>query len=56
MSAYPSGEQWTISHGDQEAIVVEVGGGLRTLPGRRRSTSWPATASTSRPPPAGASC
>ena len=29
MSAYPSGEQWTISHGGQEAIVVEVGGGLR---------------------------
>ena len=30
MSAYPSGEQWTISHGDQEAVVVEVGGGLRS--------------------------
>ena len=29
MSAYPSGEQWTISHGEQEAVVVEVGGGLR---------------------------
>ena len=29
MSAYPSGEQWTISHGGQEATVVEVGGGLR---------------------------
>lgn len=27
---HPSGAQWTISHGDQEAIVVEVGGGLRT--------------------------
>jgi aldose 1-epimerase len=26
----PSGEQWTISHGTQEATVVEVGGGLRT--------------------------
>lgn len=30
MSAYPSGEQWVISHGGQEATVVEVGGGLRT--------------------------
>lgn len=26
----PSGAQWLISHGDQRAIVVEVGGGLRT--------------------------
>ena len=26
----PSGEQFEIAHGDQEAIVVEVGGGLRT--------------------------
>ena len=26
----PSGEQWTIRRGDQEATVVEVGGGLRT--------------------------
>lgn len=25
----PSGAQWTITHGDQEAVVVEVGGGLR---------------------------
>ena len=25
----PSGAQWTIRHGDQEAVVVEVGGGLR---------------------------
>jgi aldose 1-epimerase len=30
MDRYPSGEQWVISHGDQEATVVEVGGGLRT--------------------------
>lgn len=26
----PSGEQWTLRHGRQEATVVEVGGGLRT--------------------------
>jgi aldose 1-epimerase len=26
----PSGEQWTIKSGDHEAIVVEVGGGLRS--------------------------
>jgi len=26
----PSGEQWTIRHGDHEAVVVQVGGGLRT--------------------------
>jgi aldose 1-epimerase len=25
----PSGAQWTISYGDQEAVLVEVGGGLR---------------------------
>jgi aldose 1-epimerase len=28
---YPSGEQWTLRHGDLRATVVEVGGGLRTL-------------------------
>ena len=28
--AHPSGEQWTIRHGDHEAVVVQVGGGLRT--------------------------
>lgn len=28
-AALPSGAQWTISHGEQEAILVEVGGGLR---------------------------
>jgi aldose 1-epimerase len=28
---HPSGEQWAIRHGDLEATVVEVGGGLRTL-------------------------
>jgi aldose 1-epimerase len=27
----PSGEQWTIKSGDHEAVVVEVGGGLRSL-------------------------
>ena len=26
----PSGAQWTIRHGDQEVVVVEVGGGLRS--------------------------
>jgi aldose 1-epimerase len=26
----PSGEQWTLRKGRQEATVVEVGGGLRT--------------------------
>ena len=30
MSILPSGEQWTIRHGDHEAVVVEVGGGVRT--------------------------
>ena len=29
-AAPPSGDQWTIRHDDQEAVVVEVGGGLRT--------------------------
>ena len=29
-STPPSGEQWTISHGDHEAVVVQVGGGIRT--------------------------
>lgn len=28
--APPSGEQWTIGHGDHEAVVVQVGGGIRT--------------------------
>ena len=28
-AALPSGAQWIISHGEQEAILVEVGGGLR---------------------------
>ena len=26
----PSGEQWTIASGDHEAVIVEVGGGLRS--------------------------
>ncbi|WP_270886751.1 aldose 1-epimerase family protein [Pedococcus sp. 5OH_020] len=30
MSVPPSGEQWVIRHGEQEATLVEVGGGLRT--------------------------
>jgi aldose 1-epimerase len=30
VSVLPSGEQWTIRNGDHEAVVVEVGGGLRT--------------------------
>jgi aldose 1-epimerase len=28
-TVYPSGEQHEISHGDQRAVIVEVGGGLR---------------------------
>src|SRR5262245_1734340 len=31
MGAIPSGEQWTIKTGATEAVVVEVGGGLRAL-------------------------
>jgi aldose 1-epimerase len=34
--ALPSGEQWTIRHGDHEAVVVGVGGGLRTYTFRGR--------------------
>ena len=30
VSTFPSGEQWVLRNGRQEAIVVEVGGGLRT--------------------------
>ncbi len=30
MQRSPSGEQWTIAHGDEVATVVQVGGGLRT--------------------------
>ena len=30
----PSGEQWTIRHGDRVAVIVEVGGGLRTFADR----------------------
>ena len=30
VSTFPSGEQWTLRSGRQEATVVEVGGGLRT--------------------------
>ncbi|MGD0196354.1 MAG: aldose 1-epimerase family protein [Solirubrobacteraceae bacterium] len=30
MSRAPSGEQFELSHGDQRAVVVEVGGGLRS--------------------------
>jgi len=44
----PSGEQWTIRHGDHEAVVVEVGGGLRTYAFRGRAVlagyppeAWP---------------
>ncbi|QSB14443.1 aldose 1-epimerase family protein [Natronosporangium hydrolyticum] len=29
-TVHPSGSQWTISDGAQEAVIVEVGGGLRT--------------------------
>jgi aldose 1-epimerase len=30
VTTFPSGEQWTLRRGRQEAVVVEVGGGLRT--------------------------
>lgn len=36
MSVLPSGDQWTIRHGDHEAVIVEVGGGLRTYVFRGR--------------------
>jgi aldose 1-epimerase len=36
VSVLPSGEQWTIRHGEHEAVVVEVGGGLRTYTFRGR--------------------
>ncbi|MEO8749045.1 MAG: aldose 1-epimerase family protein [Allobranchiibius sp.] len=29
-TVFPSGEQWTIQHGDHEAVIVGVGGGLRS--------------------------
>ncbi|MBO1765989.1 aldose 1-epimerase family protein [Allobranchiibius sp. GilTou38] len=29
-TALPSGDQWTIRHDDHEAVIVQVGGGLRT--------------------------
>ena len=32
----PSGQQWTIRHGDHQAVVVGVGGGLRTYTFRGR--------------------
>jgi aldose 1-epimerase len=34
--ALPSGQQWTIRHGDHQAVVVGVGGGLRTYTFRGR--------------------
>ncbi|SCL39355.1 aldose 1-epimerase [Micromonospora pallida] len=36
MSTAPSGTQWTISYADQTAVVVEVGGGLRTYQAKGR--------------------
>ena len=36
MNVLPSGDQWTIRHGDHDAVVVEVGGGLRTYAFRGR--------------------
>jgi aldose 1-epimerase len=36
VSILPSGDQWTIRHGDHEAVVVQVGGGLRTYSFRGR--------------------
>ena len=29
-TVFPSGDQWTIQHGDHEAVIVQVGGGLRS--------------------------
>ena len=34
--ALPSGEQWTLRHGDHEAVIVQVGGGVRTYVFRGR--------------------
>jgi aldose 1-epimerase len=36
VNVLPSGDQWTIRHGDHDAVVVEVGGGLRTYAFRGR--------------------
>lgn len=46
MTVLPSGDQWTIRHGDHEAVVVEVGGGLRTYAWRGREvlTGYPGEA------------
>ena len=30
MASHPTGDQWSVHFGDQELVVVEVGGGLRT--------------------------
>jgi aldose 1-epimerase len=44
VSVLPSGEQWTIRHGEHEVVVVEVGGGLRsyTFRGRDVLAGYPA--------------
>jgi len=49
VSILPSGEQWTIRHGDHEAVVVQVGGGLRTYSVRGRDVlaGYPADAQCS---------
>jgi aldose 1-epimerase len=49
VSVLPSGEQWTIRHGDHEAVVVEVGGGLRTyvFRGQHVLTGYPPGARSS---------
>ena len=46
---FPSGEQWTIRHGEHEAVVVQVGGGLRsyTHRGREVLAGYPADAKCS---------
>jgi aldose 1-epimerase len=36
----PTGEQWTIRSGDSEAVVVEVGGGLRSYTRAGRDVLW----------------
>ena len=51
----PSGEQIEIARGDQRAVVVEVGGGLRaySAAGRELLDGYPPTG---RSPPAAGRC
>ena len=49
MSILPSGQQWTIRHGDHEVVVVQVGGSVRTYTHRARDilTGYPPEAKCS---------